>query len=124
MFVDWAGQTVPLYHSDGTQSEAYLFVAVLGASNKTYVEAFANQQLAAWIDAHCHAYDFFQGVAKVTVPDYVARNIIRSICLGKSLIKRIACANWGLSLRIGPVRINGSKSQLFGLFFKPIQLHC
>jgi len=78
MFVDWAGQTVPLYHSDGTQSEAYLFVAVLGASNKTYVEAFANQQLAAWIAAHCHAYDFFQGVAKVTVPDNTKTAVIKA----------------------------------------------
>ncbi len=36
MFVDWAGQTVPIHHSsDGTTSAASVFVAVLGASNKT-----------------------------------------------------------------------------------------
>lgn len=70
MFVDWAGQTIPICSSaDGTVAPAFLFVAVLGASNKTYVEAFLNQKLPSWITAHCHAYAFFNGVAKVTVPD-------------------------------------------------------
>ena len=56
MFVDWAGQTVPIHHAaDGRVSAAHLFVAVLGASNKTYAEAFENEQLPAWIAAHCHA---------------------------------------------------------------------
>ena len=69
MFVDWAGQTVPIYSPDGSVSAAQLFLAVLGFSNKTFAEAFANQQLASWIAAHCHAYAFFEGVAKATVPD-------------------------------------------------------
>ena len=65
LFVDWAGQTVPIHNAaDGSVSAAHLFVAVLGASNKTYVEAFADEQLAAWLAAHCHAYAFFQGVAR------------------------------------------------------------
>jgi len=55
-------------------------VAVLGASNKTYAEAFANEQLPAWLRAHCHAFAFFQGVARITVVDYVARHIINLLC--------------------------------------------
>jgi transposase len=70
MFVDWAGQTIPIHDArEGTSWSAHLFVAVLGASNKTYAEAFQNEQLPAWITGHCHAYAFFQGVAKITVPD-------------------------------------------------------
>ena len=70
MFVDWAGQSVSIYSSlDGTVTPAFIFVAVLGASNKTYAEAFPNQKLSSWITAHCRAYGFFEGVAKVTVPD-------------------------------------------------------
>jgi len=69
-FVDWAGQTVPICNSaDGTVAPAFIFVAVLGASNKTFAEAFLNQKLPSWLTAHCHAYEFFQGVPKVTVPD-------------------------------------------------------
>ena len=70
LFVDWAGQTVPIHSSvDGSISKAHLFVAVLGASNKIFAEAFPNEQLEAWITAHCHAYAFYGGVTRVTVPD-------------------------------------------------------
>ncbi len=77
MFVDWAGQTVPIYHSDGTVSAASVFVAVLGFSNKTYAEAFPNQQLPSWIAAHCHAFAFYGGVSKVTVPDNPKTAVIK-----------------------------------------------
>lgn len=63
MFVDWAGQTVAIRNGqDGTLSSAHLFVAVLGASNKTCAQAFAAEKLASWIAAHVHAYAFFKGV--------------------------------------------------------------
>jgi transposase len=61
---------------DGTVSSAHLFVAVLGASNKTYAEGFADEKLASWIAAHCHAYAFFQGVARVTVPDNLKTGVV------------------------------------------------
>jgi len=78
LFVDWAGQTTPIYNAqDGSLSQAHLFVAVLGASNKTYVEAFENEQLPAWIAGHCHAYTFFGGVARVTVPDNLKSGVTR-----------------------------------------------
>jgi transposase len=51
---------------------------VLGASNKTYAEAFANQQLPSWIAAHCRAYEYFQGVARVTVPDNPKTAVIKA----------------------------------------------
>lgn len=79
VFVDWAGQTVPICNSaDGTVAPAFLFVAVLGASNKTYAEAFLNQKLPSWLTAHCHAYEFFQGVPKVTVPDNPKTAVIKT----------------------------------------------
>lgn len=78
MFVDWAGQTVPIHNAqDGSVSAAHVFVAVLGASNKTYSEAFENEQLPSWIAAHCHAYAFFEGVAKATVPDNPKTAVVR-----------------------------------------------
>jgi transposase len=70
LFVDWAGQTVPIHDpTSGAVTEAHVFVAVLGASNKTFVAAFPNEQLPAWIAGHVQAYAFFGGVAKATVPD-------------------------------------------------------
>jgi transposase len=70
LFVDWAGQTVPIHNCvDGSITQAHLFVAVLGASNKVFAEAFPNEQLDSWIAGHCHAYAFYGGVARITVPD-------------------------------------------------------
>jgi transposase len=69
MFVDWAGTTIPIY--DRTRSgkqAASLFVAVLGASSYTYAEATRDQQMEAWIGAHVHAFEFFQGVPKLVCP--------------------------------------------------------
>jgi transposase len=70
LFVDWAGQTMPIHNgADGSLTQAHLFVAVLGASNLLYAEAFPNEQLENWIAGHAHAYSFLGGVPKVTVPD-------------------------------------------------------
>jgi transposase len=88
MFVDWAGQTVPIHNElDGSVSAAHLFVAVLGASNKTYAEAFENEQLPAWIAAHCRAYAFFEGVSKITVPDNPKTAVLRT-CRYEPLLHR------------------------------------
>jgi transposase len=88
MFVDWAGQTVAIHNDlDGSLSAAHLFVAVLGASNKTYAEAFENERLAAWIAAHCHAYTFFGGVARITVPDNLKTGVVRP-CRYEPLLHR------------------------------------
>jgi transposase len=88
MFVDWAGQTVPIHDGkEGSLSQAHLFVAVLGASNKTYAHAFADEKLGSWIEAHGNAYAFFQGVAKVTVPDNLKTGVVRP-CRYEPLIHR------------------------------------
>jgi transposase len=71
MFVDFAGDTIPIYErrSGSVDFEAALFVAVLGASSYTFAEATRNQQLPCWIDAHIHALEFFGGVPEIVVPD-------------------------------------------------------
>jgi transposase len=70
LFVDWAGQTLPIVDPDtGEVWQARLFVAVLGASSYTYAEAFASQSLADWITAHVHALAFVEGCPEVIVPD-------------------------------------------------------
>ena len=52
LFVDWAGQKVEIHNPvDGSTTQAHLFVAVLGASNKVFAEAFPNEQLDSWTTA-------------------------------------------------------------------------
>ena len=50
LFVDYAGQTVPVIdRTTGEIHEAQIFVAVMGASNYTYAEATWSQKLPDWI---------------------------------------------------------------------------
>lgn len=70
LFVDWAGDTILLWDAQtGTSRPAYLFVAVLGASNYTFARAYEDKQMASWVDAHIQGWEFFGGVAKLTIPD-------------------------------------------------------
>jgi transposase len=70
LFVDWAGDTVPIIDPEsGEVTGASLFVAVLGASNYTYAEAFADQRTESFLTAHVHAFEFFGGAPELIVPD-------------------------------------------------------
>jgi transposase len=70
MFVDYAGQTVPVIDpKTGEIREVEIFVAVLGASSYTYAEAHWHQDLPNWTGGHVRAYAFFRGVTEVVVPD-------------------------------------------------------
>jgi len=70
LFVDYAGQTVPLIDAEsGEVSEAQIFVAVLGASNYTYAEATRSQGLADWTASHARAFSFLGGVPELVICD-------------------------------------------------------
>lgn len=71
MFIDYAGQTVPIYnpHNGKVDFDAQIFVATLGASNYSYAEATASQTLPDWIRSHIRTFEFFGGVTQILVPD-------------------------------------------------------
>jgi len=70
LFVDYAGQTVPIVDpATGEITQAQIFIATLGASSYTFAEASASQDLPSWIRSHVHAFEFFQGVPEILVPD-------------------------------------------------------
>ena len=70
LFVDFSGDGIKwVDRRTGEIHEAALFVAALGASNRTYAEAFENQQLPAWITGQVHALEYFGGVPRIIVPD-------------------------------------------------------
>jgi transposase len=70
LFVDYAGATLEVIDPrTGEVRMASIFVAVLGASNYTYVEATWKQDLASWIAAHVRCFEFLGGVPRVVVPD-------------------------------------------------------
>jgi transposase len=78
LFVDYAGQTVPVVDAKtGDTSGASIFVAVMGASNYTYAEGTAKQDLMSWITSHIRAFEYFGGCAAVLVPDNPKVGVIR-----------------------------------------------
>jgi transposase len=78
MFVDYCGPTVPIHLVTGEIRQAQIFVAVLGASNYTYAEATLSQQLPDWIASHVRAFEFFQGVSRLIIPDNLRSGVSRA----------------------------------------------
>jgi transposase len=79
LFVDYAGDTIPLYDPQGgPERPASIFVAVLGASNYAYAEATESQELENWIGSHIRAFEFFQGVPKLVIPDNTRTGVTRA----------------------------------------------
>jgi transposase len=68
--VDWAGGTISYYDVLSCKwAEAFLFVAILPASNYPFVYAYQNQKTPNWIDGHLRAFEFFGGTPRVIIPD-------------------------------------------------------
>ena len=68
--VDWAGDPAEIIDPDtGELTKAWVFVGVMTYSQYAYVEAFINEKEDAWITAHIHMYEYFDGVTKILVPD-------------------------------------------------------
>jgi transposase len=78
-FVDWAGAKISVHDPEtGEIWLASLFVMVLGASSYTYAEATRDQQMAAWLGAHIHAFEYFGGVPRLLVPDNPRTGVSRA----------------------------------------------
>jgi len=76
LLVDYAGQTVPVVdRQTGEVREAQIFVAVLGASNFTYVEATWTQGLPDWIGSHRRCFEFLGGVPALITPDNIKSGV-------------------------------------------------
>ncbi len=80
LFVDYAGDRAPVIidRLTGEVREAWIFVAVLGASNFTYAEATWTQGLADWIGAHTRAFEAIGGVPSLIVPDNTKTAVIKA----------------------------------------------
>ncbi len=76
LFVDYAGMILLVVDPQtGELREAQIFVATLGASDYTYVEATWSQALEDWIGSHVRAFEFYGGVPEVVVPDNLKAGI-------------------------------------------------
>jgi len=91
-FVDFSGDGLRVVDAvTGEVREAKLFVAVLGASNLTYVEPVFSEDMATWVGCHVRAFAYFGGVIPTLPLSATRRHIARA---------RAAAARHGRSLRI------------------------
>lgn len=76
LFVDYSGKKPHWVNPQtGEVMEAELFVAVLGASSRTYAEASRSQKSADFIASHVRAFEYFGGVTKALVPDQLKSGV-------------------------------------------------
>lgn len=76
IFVDYAGQKPSIIDpTTGEVIEVELFVGVLGASNYTYAEATATQQLPDWLASHQRMFAYFGGVSTAVVCDQLKSGV-------------------------------------------------
>ncbi len=70
MFLDFSGLKWNYIDKESGESiEVDIFVATLGASGYTYAEATMNQSKPAFIATCVNAFEFFEGITEILVPD-------------------------------------------------------
>jgi transposase len=79
LFVDYAGDTIPIHDPrTGQVVPSYVFVATLGASNYSYVEAVLSRELPSWIDSHIHTFEYMNAVPEIVTPDNLRTGVTRA----------------------------------------------
>lgn len=81
MFIDYAGQTIPIVvdRKTGKTQSAQIYVAILAASNYTYSEATWTQSCENWIGSNTRSFSYFKGVPSLLVPDNL-RSAVSKAC--------------------------------------------
>jgi transposase len=79
MFVDFTGKKMEIYDVKTKQFlEVEIFVAILPASQLTYVEATESQKKENWIKANENALWYFGGVTRAITPDNLKSGVTNS----------------------------------------------
>ena len=69
MYIDFTGKKLYIKEKDGSHTAVEVFVAILGCSQLTYVEAVSSQRKEDLIKACENALHYFEGVPEAIVPD-------------------------------------------------------
>jgi len=92
-FTDYSGKKPRIVDpTTGETIEVELFVAALGASSYTYVEATRTQRIEDWLGSHIRMVEFYGGVTTMVVPDQL-RSAVTTPCRYEPGITR-SYAQW------------------------------
>lgn len=79
MYIDYTGEKLHIVSKEtGEIVDLEVFIAILGASQLTYVEATLSQKKEDFISACEHALIYFGGVPRAIVPDNLKSAVIKS----------------------------------------------
>lgn len=104
MYIDFTGQKLQLDNADGTYTETEVFVAILGCSQLTYVEAVESQKKEDLIRACENALIYFEGVPLVVVPDNLRAAVTKGSKYEAILNESFACFAEHYSMTVLPAR--------------------
>lgn len=112
LFVDYAGKGIDVINSaTGEVVEAQIFVAVLGASNYTYVLAVPNQSLPWWIICHTRAFEYYGGLPEIVVPDNLKAGVSKACRYDPDLNPTYHRMGQHYGVAIMPARANKPKDK-------------
>jgi transposase len=78
LFVDFAGNKLAITdRNTGAMQQVEVFVAILGASSLTYVEAISSQQKHDFITVNVNAIHYMGGVPRAIVPDCLKSGVTK-----------------------------------------------
>jgi len=81
LFIDFCGPTMPIVNPHtGEIRQAAIFVACMGASNYTYIEACEGQDLESWLLANRRCLEFLGGVPELMIPDNLKSAVNKADC--------------------------------------------
>lgn len=112
MEVDWAGATLPITDSaTGGITDAYLFVAVLPCSCYAYAELCRDMKSENWLMCHVHAYQYFDGVPRLLIPDNLRTGIAKNTRLETIINKSYAELGNHYDIAIVPTRVRAPQDK-------------
>lgn len=79
LFIDFAGSKLQVTSNDKIEWDVEVFVAILGCSQLTYVEAVESQRKEDLIKACENALHYFESVPGAIIPDNLRQQLLRAV---------------------------------------------
>ena len=112
MEVDWAGGTLPITDPvTGEMEPAYLFVSVLPCSCYAYAELCRDMKSENWLLCHVHAYEYFDGVPRLLIPDNLKTGVTKNTRLDTIINRSYTELADHYSTAIVPTRVRAPKDK-------------
>ncbi len=112
LFVDYAGKKLSFIDREtGEIKEAEVFVATLGASQLTFVEATLSQRVPDFLHSLQQAFLYFGGVSAAVVPDNLKSAVSKSDRYEPGINERLADFSFHYGTTIYPARVRKPKDK-------------